>query len=193
MTLESIGLMENRNLYAACSGAIEATDGSPYDAALRELKEETGLAPPDITLIRQGPRYLTQDKFLGKEWMIFPSLWRFTPSSPEAEGPEARIRELSSSLEESGFSKLLPHLQWAAERVKLESMIKLNKENTKVLVVKPEKLKDMQGLMVPNLILGISQVVKHLPQEKTPLSGNKVPPESLVRQMDDENVEKGKD
>lgn len=41
----------NKGMWSVVAGEIE---GDPYVTALKEIKEETGLAEPDISLIRRG-------------------------------------------------------------------------------------------------------------------------------------------
>lgn len=41
----------NKGMWSVVAGEIE---GDPYITALKEIKEETGLAEPDISLIRRG-------------------------------------------------------------------------------------------------------------------------------------------
>lgn len=64
-----------KNLYAACSGSIDATDASPLAAALREIHEETGLQEPAIELLRAGASYEIVDEELRTKWTIWPFAW----------------------------------------------------------------------------------------------------------------------
>ncbi|KAL1841762.1 hypothetical protein VTJ49DRAFT_6600 [Mycothermus thermophilus] len=65
-----------KNHLAAISGTIETTDPSPLSAALREIREETTLAPPDIVLLRQGKPFTFRDASVCREWTVYPFLFR---------------------------------------------------------------------------------------------------------------------
>jgi 8-oxo-dGTP pyrophosphatase MutT (NUDIX family) len=58
--------------WAAVSGAMETPD--PRREALRELREETLLGPPDVEVVAEGPPLLVQDARLGIAWEVHPVL-----------------------------------------------------------------------------------------------------------------------
>ncbi|KAJ5384105.1 hypothetical protein N7517_002016, partial [Penicillium concentricum] len=60
---------------APISGSIESRE-TPVAAAWRELKEETTLTPRDLDLWRQGKPYTFRDPSVGRQWTIFPFLFR---------------------------------------------------------------------------------------------------------------------
>ncbi|PSQ24065.1 initiation factor 2B [Halobacteriales archaeon QS_9_67_15] len=52
------------------------SDGDPDDAALEEIREETGLdAAADTTLVRRGDSFEVTDADLGKRWLVHPYLF----------------------------------------------------------------------------------------------------------------------
>ena len=155
----TVGLIENRNLYAACSGSIETFDHTPVVAAAREIKEETGLVPPYVKFIRRGNPYIINDKDLSKIWRIHPFLWQIRRYASEAESLGTRSIRRASKLKESKISERVSERHWPDEQEKLKSMIKLNWENTDIVFVKPEELEGMEAKMVPNLMSGIARIV----------------------------------
>ncbi|KAJ6152206.1 hypothetical protein N7497_006525 [Penicillium chrysogenum] len=60
---------------APISGSIESHE-SPATAAWRELKEETTLTPRDVDLWRKGKPYTFCDPSIGRQWTVFPFLFR---------------------------------------------------------------------------------------------------------------------
>lgn len=65
-----------QNLWAACSGSIEASDATPLAAALREIAEETSLPAESLTLLSAGEAYEIYDAEVQTGWTIHPFLWR---------------------------------------------------------------------------------------------------------------------
>ncbi|KFX93396.1 hypothetical protein O988_06846 [Pseudogymnoascus sp. VKM F-3808] len=70
-----------RGKWAVCSGTIEPTDASPLAAALREISEETQLAPPSISLLRRGRPFTLRDETISTDWTIHP--FAFLLASPD--------------------------------------------------------------------------------------------------------------
>jgi len=66
--------------WAGVSGYIEP-GATPYDQALEELREEVGLGPEDVELIREGEPLEAVDEALGRRWLIHP--FRFRVVNPE--------------------------------------------------------------------------------------------------------------
>ncbi|OAA60494.1 DUF21 and cbs domain containing protein [Niveomyces insectorum RCEF 264] len=62
--------------WAPISGSIEKDDPSPLAAAWRELREETTLTPASLELVRQGKSYTFGDPSVGREWTIYPFVYR---------------------------------------------------------------------------------------------------------------------
>jgi translation initiation factor 2B subunit (eIF-2B alpha/beta/delta family)/8-oxo-dGTP pyrophosphatase MutT (NUDIX family) len=60
---------------APISGSIESHE-TPAAAAWRELKEETSLTPRDVDLWRKGKPYTFCDPSIGRQWTVFPFLFR---------------------------------------------------------------------------------------------------------------------
>ncbi|GAB1315329.1 hypothetical protein MFIFM68171_05539 [Madurella fahalii] len=61
---------------APISGTIDPSDPSPLDAAWREIYEETTLTPASLALQRQGKSYTFRDASVGREWTVFPFMFR---------------------------------------------------------------------------------------------------------------------
>ncbi|KAL2264505.1 hypothetical protein VTJ83DRAFT_7015 [Remersonia thermophila] len=76
-----------RKHLAPISGTVETTDPSPLSAALREIREETTLAPPEITLLRQGKPFTFRDSSICREWTVHPFLFGVQPP-PASSGAE---------------------------------------------------------------------------------------------------------
>ena len=69
--------------WAAVSGALEAPDAAAE--ALREVREETGLAPPVVEVVRTAPPLEVEDPAWGVAWRVHPVLARVQ------EGAEPRL------------------------------------------------------------------------------------------------------
>ncbi|KAF6835638.1 Methylthioribose-1-phosphate isomerase 1 [Colletotrichum musicola] len=69
---------------APVSGSVDKDDVSPLHAAWREIKEETGLSPANLTLLRQGKDYHFADESIGREWYIHPFAFRLKSHHDEA-------------------------------------------------------------------------------------------------------------
>ncbi|KAJ5773787.1 hypothetical protein N7457_008683 [Penicillium paradoxum] len=72
---------------APISGSIEQ-GGTPVATAWRELKEETTLTPRDVELWRQGKPYSFRDLRIGRQWTIFPFLFRLKDCREGSRGEE---------------------------------------------------------------------------------------------------------
>jgi len=58
--------------WAGVSGYVEAT---PDEQALTEIREETGLQPEDLQLLRKGEILTVEDEELGVRWLVHPYLF----------------------------------------------------------------------------------------------------------------------
>ena len=63
-----------RGAWAGISGYVEAAI-SPLDQAYVELREETGLEPTDVQLLRVGAPIAFDDIQLGQSWVVHPFLF----------------------------------------------------------------------------------------------------------------------
>ncbi|KAJ5513725.1 hypothetical protein N7463_003277 [Penicillium fimorum] len=72
---------------APISGSIESHE-TPVAAAWRELNEETTLTPRDLDLWRQGKPYTFADPSVGRQWTIFPFLFRLKDHREGGRGEE---------------------------------------------------------------------------------------------------------
>ena len=59
-----------RGKWGGVAGFLESI--SPLDQAFTEIREETGLLPADITLLKQGTPLPVSDAALGREWVVHP-------------------------------------------------------------------------------------------------------------------------
>ena len=67
-----------RGKWAGVSGYLE---GEPDVQALTEIAEETGLQPPDISLVRKGKPVVIDDAEMGVRWLVHPYLFHVADSS----------------------------------------------------------------------------------------------------------------
>jgi 8-oxo-dGTP diphosphatase len=67
-----------RGRWAGVSGYLE---GEPDAQALTEIAEETGLQPPDISLVKKGKPVLIDDKETGARWLVHPYLFHVADRS----------------------------------------------------------------------------------------------------------------
>ena len=65
----------HRGRWAGVSGSIEGA-ATPYQQALREIREETGLAPEDVRLLRQGEPLEVPDPENNVLWRVHPFLFQ---------------------------------------------------------------------------------------------------------------------
>lgn len=61
--------------WAGVSGYLEET-ATPRQQALREIEEETGLAPWDVRLLAEGQPLEAEDPQYDTRWRVFPFLWQ---------------------------------------------------------------------------------------------------------------------
>ncbi len=66
-----------RGKWGGVAGYLET---NPYDQALKEIREETGLSGNAIKLVKQGKPLTVEDKTLGWKWIVHPFL--FLVSNP---------------------------------------------------------------------------------------------------------------
>lgn len=69
--------------WAGVSGTMLSEDAAAE--ALREVREETGLAPPQVEVVAAAPPLAVLDPRLGTEWLVHPVL------ADVAEGAEPRL------------------------------------------------------------------------------------------------------
>jgi 8-oxo-dGTP diphosphatase len=67
---QQVGSYQGR--WAGVSGYVEAT---PDEQALTEIREETGLQPEDVQLLRKGDTLTIEDGELGIRWLVHPYLF----------------------------------------------------------------------------------------------------------------------
>ena len=67
-----------KGLWGGVAGYIEE-DEEPYDTALKEIREETGLLENDIKFIKQGKPIEFTDFYKGEryDWEVFPFLFKY--------------------------------------------------------------------------------------------------------------------
>ncbi|KFA62941.1 hypothetical protein S40285_04368 [Stachybotrys chlorohalonatus IBT 40285] len=73
-----------RHKYAPISGSVDPSDPSPFHTAVREIREETSLAPPLIRLFRTGKPYSFRDDAVGRVWHIHPFAFVLSVRATEA-------------------------------------------------------------------------------------------------------------
>jgi 8-oxo-dGTP pyrophosphatase MutT (NUDIX family) len=64
--------------WAGVSGYLE---GESDKKALTEIQEETGLQPPDISLVKKGRPVLIDDTETGARWLVHPYLFHVADRS----------------------------------------------------------------------------------------------------------------
>ncbi len=67
-----------RGRWAGVSGYL---DGEPDQQALTEIAEETGLQPPDISLVKKGEVIAIDDVEMGTRWLVHPYLFHVADRS----------------------------------------------------------------------------------------------------------------
>ena len=67
-----------RGKWAGVSGYLE---DEPDKQALTEIAEETGLQPPDISLVKKGEVVAIDDAEMGTRWLVHPYLFHVADSS----------------------------------------------------------------------------------------------------------------
>ncbi|HEX8997695.1 MAG TPA: NUDIX pyrophosphatase [Ktedonobacterales bacterium] len=63
-----------RGAWAAISGYVEP-QVAPLDQAYQEIREETGLQPDDVTLLREGEPVAFRDDTIAQSWVVHPFLF----------------------------------------------------------------------------------------------------------------------
>ncbi len=64
-----------RGKWAGVSGYIEEGN-TPYQQALKEIGEETGLGTEDVELVKQGQPLEVIDEEIGRRWVVHPFRFR---------------------------------------------------------------------------------------------------------------------
>lgn len=108
---EQVGTYQGR--WAGVSGYIEE---SADEQALVEIREETGLAEEDLTLIKKGEPLAAKDEALGVKWVVHPYLFAIKDRGKikiDWEHKEARW----ITPEEIGNYSTVPMLKETLERV----------------------------------------------------------------------------
>ncbi len=108
---EQVGTYQGR--WAGVSGYIEK---SADEQALVEIREETGLAEEDLTLIKKGESLVAKDEALGVKWVVHPYLFAIKERGKikiDWEHKEARW----ITPEEIGNYSTVPMLKETLERV----------------------------------------------------------------------------
>jgi len=72
---ERVGTYRGR--WAGISGYIEEGN-TPYQQALEEIKEETGLDREDVKLIKEGQPLEVVDEQMGRKWIVYPFHFQVT-------------------------------------------------------------------------------------------------------------------
>ncbi|MCJ1245694.1 Initiation factor 2B-like protein [Trapelia coarctata] len=150
-----------KNLYAGISGSIETSDTSPFAAALREIKEETGLAPPAIELLREGEAYDVDDGEVGKRWRIFTFAWRLHEPGERHSGGGGGAENGSGdrAAGRAGAKEGEDGEEEGKEKEgRLRALMTLCEANVAVVFVRPEEVAGMDT--VPDLARGIRAVVR---------------------------------
>ncbi len=102
--------------WAGVSGYLEKGN-APYQQALEEMREETGLNEGDLVLMKAGEPLEAIDEKLGRKWIIHP--FRFRVLSPERLRIDREHTELKwIEPEEIGDFETVPRLAETWERVK---------------------------------------------------------------------------
>jgi len=68
-----------RGRWAAVSGYLEEAD--PLAQAFREIEEEAGLAPDEVTLLRAGDPLVVVDTEADRRWIVHPFLFEVSPDA----------------------------------------------------------------------------------------------------------------
>jgi ADP-ribose pyrophosphatase YjhB (NUDIX family) len=102
--------------WAGVSGYLEGGPEAAEEQARREIQEETGLAEPDVELMRTGEPFTFDDPELDTRWTVHPFLFRVRPGAAIAidwEHTESRwVRPRSL-----GRYRTVPRLDEALARV----------------------------------------------------------------------------
>ena len=68
-----------RGRWAGVSGYLEEAD--PLAQAYREMEEEAGLGPDEVTLLRAGDPLVVVDTEAGRRWIVHPFLFEVRPDA----------------------------------------------------------------------------------------------------------------
>ena len=68
-----------RGRWAAVSGYLE--EANPLAQAFREIEEEAGLAPDEVTLLRAGDSLVVVDTEADRRWIVHPFLFEVRPDA----------------------------------------------------------------------------------------------------------------
>lgn len=65
-----------RGLWGGVAGYVEESE-NPYDTAIKEIQQETGISLDALVLIRKGDRIEFNDTYKGRryEWIVYPFLF----------------------------------------------------------------------------------------------------------------------
>ena len=101
--------------WAGVSGYIEEGN-TPYEQALEEIREETGLGREDIELVKGGEPLEVIDEQMGRKWVVHP--YRFRVVRPEKIGIDWEHTEMRwIAPEDIGEYETVPNLGGTWERV----------------------------------------------------------------------------
>ena len=70
-----------RGRWAGVSGYIEGSPATAEEQARREIREETGLSPADMELVRAGEPLTFEDADLDTRWTVYPFLFHVQPGT----------------------------------------------------------------------------------------------------------------
>jgi 8-oxo-dGTP pyrophosphatase MutT (NUDIX family) len=104
-----------RGHWAGISGYVEA-GVSPQDQAYTELREEAGVAPEDVTLLRVGSVLPVHDTQQGLEWVVHPFLFAIAdPARIQIDWEAGESRWITP--DDLGALLIVPGLREALARV----------------------------------------------------------------------------
>ena len=110
---ERVGTYRGR--WAGISGYIEEGN-SPYQQALEEIKEETGLDRDDVKLIKEGQLLEVVDEQMGRKWVVYPFRFQLMePGKIEMDWEHTELRWIDP--EDIGKYETVPKLLETWERV----------------------------------------------------------------------------
>jgi len=102
-----------RGKWSGISGYLE---DEPERQALAEIREETGLAPPDVRLLRTGATVEADDHGLGRRWIVHPFLFAVAdPAKVRLDWENVEARWVRA--DEIGGFDTVPRLKEALEQV----------------------------------------------------------------------------
>ena len=102
-----------RGKWSGISGYLE---DEPERQAFAEIREETGLAPPDVRLLRTGATVEADDHGLGRRWIVHPFLFAVAdPAKVRLDWENVEARWVRA--DEIGGFDTVPRLKEALEQV----------------------------------------------------------------------------